>query len=119
MAGKVFTSVEEIDFYDRNGNEIEDSNGDSFEDEQKVINIHTDGGESYIDVGVSEDHPVWFHELLQEEEADSESETEAISEVHQQAEGFTSQAPIEEDEEYNPLTMGGATMDTQVIKYRS
>ena len=63
MAGKEFAPVKKISFYDRNGNEIEDSNGDSFEDEQKVINIHTDGGESYIDVGVSEDHPVWFHEF--------------------------------------------------------
>ena len=28
---------------------------------------------------------------------------------------FTSQSPIEEDEEQNPPTMGEATMDTQVI----
>ena len=44
-----------------------------------------------------------------------EEEASLIPEVHQQAQGFTSQSPIEEDEEGNPPTMGEATIDTQVI----
>jgi len=47
--------------------------------------------------------------------AGPEPETEAISEVQQQAEGFASQAPIEEAEENNPPTMGETAIDTQVI----
>ena len=108
LAGKGLNSAEEIDFYDRDSDDTEDSSVDSCEVEQQAMNIDDNDSQSDVDVHVSEDHPDWSDEVPREEEASP------IPEVHQLAQGFTSQSPIEEDEEVNPPTMAEA-IDTQVI----
>ena len=60
LAGKGFTWAEEVDFYDRNSDNTEDSSVYSCEVEQQAMNIDANDSQSDIDVYVSEDHPAWF-----------------------------------------------------------